>query len=459
MFDIHPDRRQLLSGIAIAIANTDIGASVPSNGNPAPARDNLVIERFGAVGDGKTDDSAAFARALATIAPGGLLELSAGRSYRLTRSLVFQRPLVIAGGAKENTRLLFDDGAYAMLGGLRAALIFPHEASGMGGTSRRTRLSGFTIEWTGRRDAGVNGILAAAPVYCHEVDVSAFPLDGFHIEASTPLIRGNANGCSFINCAALSNGRNGFAFQGDDANACILVGTRAFDNGGAGFLDASLLGNTYVAGEVDGNRRGGFISDKTLPNRSVYLGCYAEPNQQYDLNSRNMLIAPLGACNGNIPVTMRALPSGELFVSSAQVFAASEEAAAATAKQKGGSLRIGSSGVDLTQTDGHRVRLAQVLSTDYVDLLNGDIPVLRLPAHAVTGNIAPMRPWLPQGAAIGESGRSGIVGAGVAPPSTGTFQAGALWLNDAPNAGGFAGWICIASGTPGSWRAFGKIEL
>lgn len=456
MSDIYPDRRTLLSGIAIA--GMGVGGSAQSNSNPVPADGVLDIERFGAVGDGRTDDSAAFSRALATIAPGGLLVLSAGRSYRLTRSLVFLRPLVVSGGAKENTRLLFDDGVYATLGGQKAAMIFPHEASAMGGTSRRTRLSGITVEWTGRRAADINGILAAAPVYCHEVDVRAFPLDGFHVEANTPRIRGNANGSSFINCSALVNGRNGFAFHGDDANACVLVGARAFDNRGAGFLDASLLGNTYVAGEVDGNLQGGFVSDKKLPNRSVYVGCYAEPNQKYDLNPRNMLIAPLGACDGNAPVMMRALPSGELFVSSGQVFAATEEAAVANARQKGGYLRVGPAGIDLMQPAGHRVRLAQVLSTDYVDLLNGDTPVLRLPASTVAGNISPTRPWLPQGAAMGASGRSGIVGAGDTPPTSGTFHTGALWLNDAPKAGGFAGWICIGSGTPGIWRAFGRIE-
>ena len=456
MSDIDPDRRQLLSGIAIA--GIGVGGSVPLNSNPTLADGVLGIEQFGAIGDGKTDDSGAFARALATIAPGGLLKLSAGRSYRLTRSLVFLRPLVVAGGTKENTRLLFDDGAYASLGGQQAAIILPHEASAMSGTSRRTHLSGVTIEWTGNRNADVNGILAAAPVYFNEIDVRAFPLDGFHIEATTTRIRGNANGSSFINCSALANGKNGFAFYGDDANACVLVGTRAFDNGGAGFFDASLMGNTYVAGEVDGNQQGGFVSDKTLPNRSVYVGCYAEPNQQYDLNPRNMLIAPLGAFSGNAPVTMRALPSGELFMSSGQVFAATEAAAVATTVQKGGYLRVGPTGIDLMQANGHRVRLAQVLSANYVDLLNGDTPVLRLPTGVVSGNVDPMRPWLPQGATIGASGRSGIVGAGDAPPSSGNFHAGAIWLNDTPKAGEFVGWICIESGTSGTWRAFGRIE-
>ena len=443
----------------MAIADVNGGRSTPSSSNSTSAVNSRCVEWFGAAGDGKTDDSAAFARALATLTPGGLLELSAGRSYRLTRSLVFQRPLVVSGGAKENTRLLFDDGAYAEMGGVRSAIIFPHEASALGGTSRRSRLSGATVEWIGRRDAELNGILTAAPIYCDEVDVRSFPLNGFHIEANTSRIRGNANGSSFVNCSALSNGRNGFAFHGDDANACVLIGTRAFDNGGAGFLDASLLGNTYVAGEVDGNKHGGFTSEKELPNHSVYIGCYAEPNQLYDLNARNMVIAPLGAVDGNAPVTMRALPSGELFVSSEQVFAKNERAAANPSRRGDGYLRIGSVGFDLMQANGHRVRLAQMLSTNYVDLLNGDTPIMRLPVRAVTGNIAPMRPWLPQGAVIGASGRAGILGAGDAPPATGTFQHGALWLNDAPNAGGFVGWICIGSGTPGKWRAFGKIEF
>ena len=46
---------------------------------------------------------------------------------------------------------------------------------------------------------------------------------------------------------------------------------------------------------------------------------------------------------------------------------------------------------------------------------------------------------------------------GSAPPSTGTWIKGAVMENTDPTAGGNAGWICVAGGTPGTWKSFGTI--
>lgn len=40
-----------------------------------------------------------------------------------------------------------------------------------------------------------------------------------------------------------------------------------------------------------------------------------------------------------------------------------------------------------------------------------------------------------------------------APPTTGSWTAGTVILNAAPSAGGVPGWVCVASGTPGTWKA------
>jgi hypothetical protein len=45
-----------------------------------------------------------------------------------------------------------------------------------------------------------------------------------------------------------------------------------------------------------------------------------------------------------------------------------------------------------------------------------------------------------------------------AAPTTGTWNTGDLAYNNAPAAGGFIGWVCVAGGSPGQWRAFGFIE-
>lgn len=43
------------------------------------------------------------------------------------------------------------------------------------------------------------------------------------------------------------------------------------------------------------------------------------------------------------------------------------------------------------------------------------------------------------------------------PPTAGTWVTGDLVWNSAPTAGGILGWVCVAAGTPGIWKAFGKI--
>jgi hypothetical protein len=49
-------------------------------------------------------------------------------------------------------------------------------------------------------------------------------------------------------------------------------------------------------------------------------------------------------------------------------------------------------------------------------------------------------------------------GIGTAEPTTGTWARGDIVFNLEPSAGGFAGWICVTAGTPGTWKTFGAIS-
>lgn len=44
-----------------------------------------------------------------------------------------------------------------------------------------------------------------------------------------------------------------------------------------------------------------------------------------------------------------------------------------------------------------------------------------------------------------------------APPSTGTFTQGDIAWNQTPAAGGTPGWVCVTSGTPGTWKAMANL--
>jgi hypothetical protein len=50
-------------------------------------------------------------------------------------------------------------------------------------------------------------------------------------------------------------------------------------------------------------------------------------------------------------------------------------------------------------------------------------------------------------------------GLGDSPPATGTYRQGDRIDNTAPSAGGVLGWVCVASGTPGTWKTFGSISV
>lgn len=47
---------------------------------------------------------------------------------------------------------------------------------------------------------------------------------------------------------------------------------------------------------------------------------------------------------------------------------------------------------------------------------------------------------------------------GSAPPSDGNFNQGDMIYNSIPTAGNYVGWICVESGNPGRWKAFGAIQ-
>lgn len=43
-------------------------------------------------------------------------------------------------------------------------------------------------------------------------------------------------------------------------------------------------------------------------------------------------------------------------------------------------------------------------------------------------------------------------------PNSGYWSAGSVVFNTASTSGGYAGWICVAGGTPGTWKGFGLIQ-
>ncbi len=57
---------------------------------------------------------------------------------------------------------------------------------------------------------------------------------------------------------------------------------------------------------------------------------------------------------------------------------------------------------------------------------------------------------------VEQNGR--IAGESGAAPTNGTWAAGTRFFQSSPSAGGFAGWICVEGGEPGTWKGFGELE-
>lgn len=49
-------------------------------------------------------------------------------------------------------------------------------------------------------------------------------------------------------------------------------------------------------------------------------------------------------------------------------------------------------------------------------------------------------------------------GAMTAAPTSGTWVRGDIVWNSTPSSGGFIGFVCTASGTPGTWKTWGAIS-
>lgn len=107
--------------------------------------------------------------------------------------------------------------------------------------------------------------------------------------------------------------------------------------------------------------------------------------------------------------------------------------------------------------------------TDYVGVYNasqkllfeGSVPLeaIRLPVMA--GGIGSRVSIADSGRVAVKTNASGFwkkEGYGASAPAAGAWNIGDVIYNEVPAAAGHLGWICIAAGSPGTWKAFGAIE-
>ena len=89
-------------------------------------------------------------------------------------------------------------------------------------------------------------------------------------------------------------------------------------------------------------------------------------------------------------------------------------------------------------------------------ILRSSIPsnwAFRLTGEATLLNVGRRRIDFPNGFGLADK----KILSGTAPPGGGAYVQGDTMLNSSPDAGGPMGWMCVAAGSPGTWKAMGNL--
>jgi hypothetical protein len=450
------------------------GTGAVSRSTLSKQREFVSLFDFGAVGNGTADDTDAIDAAYAALAPGGRIWAGNGNTFRYSKTWPWTKPFVLEGGAMEQNTILFSaSGVYQDIGdGSLAAMIAMHTltslpGSAVAGDARRSTIRGWTFQLEDDGPADLRALIASTPIYLHECRTLNWTGGDFAVMAaqnvSSP-IQGIANGTTFSRCFSQNSGGHAFHFLGDDANACLVE--RCFVDlcAGSGFYDDSLIGQTYIACEVQRNSEASYWTNPAKPIASSYLGCYSETDPHFDIGplcqcwGAQGVFKPNRAAGG---VIMRGLPMGAAYSTQALRIAETDDIAQSlgAAPSPGKAIHIAETGIDWRSHVGEGLtRLASDYSDDYVTLVINDTISMQVPMRDVAGNGRKGRPWFENGIAIGGSEKAAFIGSGGAAPTTGTHDKGAILLHDAPAAGGNWGWVCTTAGTPGTWKELGPIQ-
>lgn len=447
----------------------------------------LVPEWFGALGDGVTDDSDAFVGILNALPgePGFAIALGA-KAYRIASTpLYLTRRISIRGVSRSATTLDFSDCTNVVNYPYNAHIISVHSNNIAGSSAwgdpielppgwvgtygEMSELSNLFVDCnsivTDGNGVFVNVAIASENLFVTRANLHNFVVCGNASNISTrggaagPSgvdIGGNSNNGTYINVTATNslNG-DGIHVQGGDGNGNVFVHPNAINNKGWGVNDDSLLGNTHIQGHTRGNAYGSYRSRPGSPNRSVFLGCYSEegqgadnPSGPFELSNRSSFLGAAGDIprNGTFP----AMTNENLGFSFRSPIFVSDDISTSAVPW----TNIGKGVVQIRTLDGELFEIKR-LNASYLHIEHGGESVIRFP-NADSGVYKKSRPWFPSGITIG-AGHTQRTGS--APPVSGQHYEGELLWNTVPTPGSFTGWVCVASGSPGTWEGFGYLPL
>ena len=406
-----PAATERYSGVVVEISSTDVsflqaGTGAVTRTAQAKMRDIISAADFGVVGDNVTDNSVALQNflnacrnSLGYIPPGDY-------KYSTTLTLNTAYGTRIEGAVWQNTNPVSGGSRLIYTGTGNAITI-----SGAGSVDKEIRLSHLTIEGNASSQHGVS--VTQAHIHFdnlwitnnggHGILMDRAWSSEFHQCFITQnyqhgvLVNFAGNAILFSHCAFNGNARTNGGYGG-----CALTGSASLENLGVTFVSCDFTGNGYPAGVTQGY---GISIQHTWG--IALIGCYAEQNKTRNLYADSTV--------RNLTVQNCYWQDGVNEI--ADVFGL------------------------VYENNIHQ----QVSSTTQANI-SGSTSARRL--NRVFGNTV-------------TGGATQTYSAGVkqisevyanAIPTTGTWEIGDIVWYASPDYGLPIGWVCVAAGTPGTWR-------
>lgn len=493
--------RDTAQGLYIPPASDTTGASgawVRKYSGPAN------IKWFGALGDGSTNDYAAFAGAASALPMGGFLHIPTG-AYRVNSKVDFLKHIHITGEGFGQIPAVAHPSNYK-----GSVIITPAGQSGFefhpftttesiatvlaslpGGYTDRSAFNSsisnvmlVSLGTTGgapSADVGTIGIRSRTRLNLDNVAVIGYH-DNIIIEASADTadaalgrtetggdVYGNANGSVLNNVKSWMAGRTAVGLYGRDANAIHVIGIDCQNYGTAGLVMKTLLGNTVTGGHFDG---GGYGTTPIQTYSAVALhkisGVYLE-NGTCDLSSVTTFIAGQGASASHHPSA-----SGAFVLNAGRAERRGLEGANdldaidvsfGIGRDENQTPRVaawhGTSDDSGGGNQAYRLKYQFIWTgiwawtyrnaLDYLEIASGQTSFYSTRAYS-------MAVGFPQGIAIGtcNSAPRLLPAAAAAPTTGGAYLVGDVVLNN--GASGPLGWKCTVAGSPGTWAPLGYVS-
>jgi hypothetical protein len=335
-----------------------------------------------------------------------------------------------------------------------------------------------------------------------------------------PLLLGNANNFAISRTRSSANAGRGVYILGADANVGLVSKCDSSNNGRQGFLDSAFLGTTLISCHTAGNGkfsqvhysgnryycrsdtlgastipgtddavwfligaggvsatypewssantyyRGSAFESTNINSTSVYVGCYEEGSQPPSKLAQRTL--SISGAWGDLEIDSagaRIVAAGLDGLRSLSAFTSRREDSSGNTVSTtvGGDANNGDiiRSFHVDHPLGWRLRFNGAnIDYRYSNLANAVAYQITGVNTAVTLGSSETKPFFlttPRfGLGDGSNARQQTYGSAI--PSTGSWGRGAIVWNVSASAGGFAGWICVAAGTPGTWKTFGAIS-